>query len=176
MLRRLQRDTLGATAVEFALIAPIVIMFLIGTIDYGLVLARYHTLEEAARRAARQALIGEPLSDSVNYNSADEKVVCNQTECVGATEITGYNTEWAKIVAAAKQVYPSISGANITVTYTNSGLINEASVCLVVPVVTVKISGVDKDYFFLSAFDGSDYGEISASQVGGSVVPSNNCA
>ena len=67
MLRRHSiRDDRGQTAVEFALIAPIIVVLLVGIIQVGVAFHDYITLTDAARAGARKAVVdrfsGESLS------------------------------------------------------------------------------------------------------------------
>jgi hypothetical protein len=52
---RFARDDSGASMVEFALIAPILFVFLFGIIDFGRALFQYNNLTNAAREGARFA-------------------------------------------------------------------------------------------------------------------------
>lgn len=50
----------GATAVEFALLLPLLLLIIFGTIDFGRALNAQITLTEAAREGARLAALGQP--------------------------------------------------------------------------------------------------------------------
>jgi Flp pilus assembly protein TadG len=56
---RQQRDR-GATAVEFALLFPLLMLIVFGTIDFGRALNAQITLTQAAREGARIDALGEP--------------------------------------------------------------------------------------------------------------------
>ncbi len=56
--RRLRRDTRGAAAVEFAFIAPMLILFLVGIVEVAMVLFASALLEGSVREAARYGLTG----------------------------------------------------------------------------------------------------------------------
>lgn len=58
-IRRFRRDTRGATAVEFALILPVLIVALAGLIDYGLLVYNNNEMENAARSGAQYAMLGD---------------------------------------------------------------------------------------------------------------------
>lgn len=53
ILARLRSDRLGTSVIEFALLAPIFIMMLIGTIEAGRMMWTRQTLEEVAQATAR---------------------------------------------------------------------------------------------------------------------------
>jgi len=62
-MRRLSRDTGGVTAVEFALIAPVLILLTLGTIDVGYTLTVNRLLEASAREASRFGITGNAPED-----------------------------------------------------------------------------------------------------------------
>lgn len=59
---RWTRDRDGGAAVEFAMVAPIFLLMLIGILAYGLYFGLSHSVEELAAQAARVSIAG--LSDS----------------------------------------------------------------------------------------------------------------
>ena len=58
--RRRQARDRGATAVEFALLFPLLMLIVFGTIDFGRALNAQITLTQAAREGARLDALGEP--------------------------------------------------------------------------------------------------------------------
>jgi len=78
------RDSSGATAVEFALVLPLLIGMLVGTVEIGLVGVVSNTLDNAVQKAARMVRVnqvGAP-TDAASFKTA----VCNsmfesQTSC-----------------------------------------------------------------------------------------------
>ena len=61
---RFAADTRGATAVEFAMIAPVLLAMLFGIIEFGLVLAADIVLKDATQDAARTGRTGFVAEDS----------------------------------------------------------------------------------------------------------------
>lgn len=57
-LRQATRRDDGASAVEFALLVPVLLLILFGIIAMGLLLFTYITAQHAAREVARQAAVG----------------------------------------------------------------------------------------------------------------------
>lgn len=53
----------GAAAVEFALIAPLLIILLFGIVQFGIATYRHQVIEASAREAARVASIGSSAAD-----------------------------------------------------------------------------------------------------------------
>jgi len=67
MKRITRHQRKGATAVEFAFVAPILFLILFGCIELGLAHMMYHTQEAAAYEGARTAIIpGISAADAVN--------------------------------------------------------------------------------------------------------------
>ena len=65
MSARLKRQRSGATAVEFAIVCPILFMILFACIEIGLAHMILHTTEAAAYEAARTAIIpGKTAQDA----------------------------------------------------------------------------------------------------------------
>jgi Flp pilus assembly protein TadG len=52
-----RRDDRGAAAVEFALILPLLVMLIVGMIQFGFVFNAYITVTHAAREGARMAAV-----------------------------------------------------------------------------------------------------------------------
>lgn len=58
-----RRSEDGAVAAEFALLAPILILLLLGIVQFGLAMWRVSIVESAAREGARVASVGAPDTD-----------------------------------------------------------------------------------------------------------------
>jgi hypothetical protein len=61
------RSSKGQTLVEFALISPIIILLLVGIIDFGMAMDRRIVLQHAAREGARMAAVTD-----------DTDAICNR--------------------------------------------------------------------------------------------------
>jgi Flp pilus assembly protein TadG len=66
-MRRLRRlnDDRGQTAVEFALITPIIVVLLLGIVQVGIAFHDYITLTDAARAGARKAVVDRFTNENV---------------------------------------------------------------------------------------------------------------
>lgn len=84
------RDDRGAAAVEFALILPVLLLLLLGIIQFGITFYQWIEMEHAAREGARWGSLG--------YTATDIR---------------------AKVKEAAPGLSPALSDAQITVTPTN---------------------------------------------------------
>ena len=67
-LRNFARDNAAATAVEFALIAPILCFLVVGAAWFALAVFNYSSLTEGVRSGARQLAVS--LNDSTPYTDA----------------------------------------------------------------------------------------------------------
>ena len=90
-------DQSGASAVEFALILPLLVLFLFGIIQFGLAFSRAQGMEAAAREGARVASLG-PRTDAAEVIGVAEgasplfidrshiEVLINDEAAVGASD------------------------------------------------------------------------------------------
>lgn len=65
VLRRLRRREHGQSLVEFALLIPVLLIFVVAVIDFGKALFTYQVITNAAREGARRAAVANEASDSV---------------------------------------------------------------------------------------------------------------
>ena len=69
---RTARDERGQTAVEFALIAPLLVGLLLAIIQFGIAFHNYVTITDAARAGARKAIVARFASG--NFDAAKQTV------------------------------------------------------------------------------------------------------
>lgn len=62
LARRLCGCTLGATAVEFAIVSSVLIALLVGTVDFGRTLFTQHQISSLADEAVRKVLLDPDIS------------------------------------------------------------------------------------------------------------------
>lgn len=81
-LKRFSRDESGQSLVEFALTAPILLLFLVGIINFGFIMFTYLnmniTVQEASRLAGlgeSDCTIGQYTWDHLSLNKADKLVL-----------------------------------------------------------------------------------------------------
>ncbi len=139
----LLRNNGGASAVEFALVLPLLLLMLFGMIDVGRFMYEYNLAEKATQMGARYAvttemvpsgletysfalqdniLAGEPVP-AANFTST----TCNTTSCSPCTGSMcgsiGYDAAaFDAIVARMAVFYPYIRDNHVTVEYRNVGL------------------------------------------------------
>ena len=81
----------GASLIEFAVIMPLLLILVLGIIEFGFVLAQMNEVRHGAREGARYAAVSRPdyNGDTVEGNDADViDVVCDTINLPGAASIT----------------------------------------------------------------------------------------
>jgi Flp pilus assembly protein TadG len=155
MIRALLRDRTGASAAEFALVLPLLILFLFGIVDVGRWLWVYNEAEKATQMGARFAVVAAPVSSSINQSYVG---LCNPpltqgdvipASCFGTITCTSggcssgakNDTAFQNIVDRMQMFLPGLTAANVSVEYSPSGLgyAGNPSGPDVSPLVTVKI-------------------------------------
>lgn len=140
----LVRDTNGASAAEFALVLPLLLVLLFAVIDGGRFLWEYNRAEKATQMGVRYAAVADPVlgsgfndysfsvSDAIPQGSTVptanfDHAVCmqNSCTCVGGSvcgSVAYDGTAFGNIVQRMAAMYPPISGENVVVEYRNVGL------------------------------------------------------
>jgi hypothetical protein len=170
MIRALRLDRSGASAAEFAMVLPLLILFLFGIIDGGRFLWETNRAEKATQVGARVAVVTDVLSTGLgaqNYvgvggltqgdvipASALGQMTCRSTGCcVDAGDCTGTypavgtfdpNNNFSRIVQRMQFMKPDIDPADVTVSYRGSGLgfAGDPNGMDIAPLVTVELDNV----------------------------------
>src|SRR5919106_284496 len=71
------REERGASAVEFAIIASLLLMILFGTITFGITFNRIQGLQSAAREGARLGSLSQTTVDQIVGRSLDSVSILN---------------------------------------------------------------------------------------------------
>lgn len=163
--RGLGRDERGAGAAEFALVLPILLLFLLGMVDTGRYMWEHNQAEKATQMGVRYAVVtnavpaglsaysfaisggivaGEPVPAS-----SFQQAVCNTTNCTCTGSVCGslgYDAAaFDAIVARMDAMYPQITDANVRVEYRNVGIgyAGDPNGPDVAPLVTVRLTGMN---------------------------------
>jgi hypothetical protein len=156
----------GAIGAEFALVSPILLLFLLGIVDVGRYMWEVNQLEKATQIGARMAVVTDMVpTDLANTNFGStlgqgaeiptsafgglhcEKpsgtVQCSCDSNCSGIGMTANATAFDAIVTRMAQIAP-IAAENVTVTYTNSGLgyAGDPNGSDVAPIVTVRAHDV----------------------------------
>jgi Flp pilus assembly protein TadG len=94
--------------VEFALVAPVLLMLVIGIMQFGLLFNKYITLTDAVRGGARSLAIGRGLSDPCD--SAVSQTV-NAASAIGLTA-SQVTATLSSPDTCGSGAYPSRTGGN----------------------------------------------------------------
>jgi len=81
LLRRWRSDT-GAELIEFALVFPLLLLVVLGIVDFGIMFQQYEVLTNAAREGARIAVLP-------NYSSTDAQARVDQYVAAGMLSMGG---------------------------------------------------------------------------------------
>ncbi|MBY4637281.1 pilus assembly protein [Sphingopyxis sp. XHP0097] len=177
--RNLVRDTRAGPAAEFALVLPLIILFLFGIIDVGRFAWEFNRAEKAtqtgARWAAATAIIPSGLA---NYSfatgteqipagtpvptSAFQGVTCTNAAnctCAGTCNFStaANTTAFNALVERMNDIKPDITGANVVVEYRNSGLgfAGDPNGPDVAPIINVRLQGMQFTPLTTAIFNGS---------------------
>lgn len=136
----------GATAIEFALVLLIFLMFLLAVTDFSRMLFTWNAATEATRLGARYAVVCDDTSNKAAVLARMRSIVpeigdivlgwnpagCNPTSCEGVTvTITSLNFRWISPIVGA--VAPSFAMPTFS-TYLPREIMhqdpNSAAICL----------------------------------------------
>lgn len=151
-LRNFLRDDAAAGAAEFALVLPLFLIFLLGTIDAGRFAWEFNRAAKATQTGARWAVATDivPLGlDTYSYAISGgvtqgaivplakfPGVECTSTagtpacsckpggtcDFLPGSGATANATAWAYIVTRMQQIYPAVTSDNVQIDYDRSGL------------------------------------------------------
>jgi Flp pilus assembly protein TadG len=127
----------GATAVEFALVFPVILVLTLGTFELGLAVFEYHRVGEAMRGLARSFEIDPPITSYADLPAT----------CPGSAVCDGVRIGAA--VADVQAIVPGFLAANLRIDYRASGLDDASTPGMVTPTVTVSAVGLRYQYVVL---------------------------
>lgn len=85
-MRRIKRTDDGASLVEFALVLPVLTLFLFGIVQFGIAYDRQQSVNSAAREGARiGALVDTPLEDIVTRSAESYSASVSPTDDLTVT-------------------------------------------------------------------------------------------
>jgi Flp pilus assembly protein TadG len=178
-IARLGRDTRAASAAEFALVLPLLLLFLLGMLDVGRLMWTWNQAEKATQTGVRFAVATNMLADNISEFSFPINNYGTQGDPVSTTAFTGIactsasctctgtacndidtsldSTAFANLVARMQQIFPEIAASNIAVDYTNVGLgyAGDPNGPDVAPLVTVSLQNMTFQPITLTLFNTS---------------------
>ena len=155
-LRRFFRRDDGAVAIEFAFIVPVLILFTVGILEFGLILFDYHRAGEATRRASRLTLIQNPIAtlDDLRTNAVSCTAASGPIVACNVTEDSDANTNFGAMLTAMQAIFPDIAATNVLVGYAASGIDDAGIPDVVTALVTVSLTGVSHTFVALGIVPG----------------------
>jgi hypothetical protein len=159
------RHDSGSSAAEFALVLPLLILFLLGILDGGRFLWEVNQAEKATQAGARVAVVTDVISTSLgtqNYvgvggltqgdlipASALGTLRCTRSACTCTGTCpsgfaTANATSFDRVVTRMRYMKPDINANNVSITYRGSGLgfAGDPNGMEIAPLVTVELNGV----------------------------------
>jgi Flp pilus assembly protein TadG len=167
-LRRLLHDRCGASAAEFGLVLPLLLLLLFGIIDSARFMWEYNQAEKASQVGVRMAVVTDVIPGglatasyvgqtvgSVTLAQGDRipaaalgTLSCSRTACTctGICPATGTinSTSFDRIVTRMQGMKGDITAANVRVDYSGSGLgfAGDPNGMQIAPLVTVRLTGM----------------------------------
>lgn len=169
MLRRLLLDRRAASAAEFALILPLLMILTLGAIDVGRYMWAVNRAEKATQMGVRFAVVTDPVEraliaedfvgktvGSVTLTQGDiipanalGTITCDDTQCLCVAPCLSAGTDYDglafnAIVDRMRLFDPSIQAANVRVSYSGAGLgfAGDPNGSDISPVVSVWVTGM----------------------------------
>lgn len=169
MIPALLKDRTAAGAAEFALVLPLLLIFLFGIIDAARLAWDYNRIAKATQMGVRMAVVTDVLDSGLADESylgypssagpltqgdripADAlgRLVCDDEACTcedGTCPESGeYDSDaFQRIVSRMRAIYPEVTADNVRVTYSGSGLgfAGDPTGMDIAPTVTVSVVGM----------------------------------
>lgn len=176
--RFLLRHEGGGPAAEFALVLPLILLFLFGIIDVGRYVWEVNRGEKATQTGARWAAVTDMIPSGLATfsfattgtlvpagtpvpESLFPKVTCTSTSCTCASSCAfgpGYSgTAFANLVNRMDDIKADIKAANVIVEYSYSGLgfAGDPNGADVAPLITVRLQNMKFVPITLMLFSGT---------------------
>ena len=153
--RRLGRSRQGGVALEFALIAPLLLTVTLGALELAFIVYDFHAATEATRRGVRQAIIATPVAALGNLGGGVVTCASASQEAVSCSPGSVRSAQsFAAIVQEIRAAAPFVAAANVRVSYQSSGVVVDAAGTFVTPLVTVSLVNVRHDFVALGLIPG----------------------
>ena len=134
MLRRLLIDRTAASAAEFAMVLPLLLLFLLGIIDAGRYMWSINRAEKAAQMGVRMAVVSSSIGanyigqcsltagDPIPASCFSTAITCNNTGTVSCTTGTANTAAFNSILQRMQLFLPELQASDVEIIYSPSGL------------------------------------------------------
>jgi Flp pilus assembly protein TadG len=160
--RSLFHDTRAASAAEFALVLPLLIIMLFGVIDAGRYMWNVNRAEKAVQMGVRLAVVTDPVSSSISQSFVGQcatplgegdpipancysQITCSKSGATATcTAGTANPTALNRVLARMQLFMPEVKGSNVEIIYSPSGLgyAGNPNGPDLAPLVTVRLSNL----------------------------------
>ena len=180
-MRKLLRSCTGGSAAEFALVLPVLTMFLLGLVDVGRLMWTWNQAEKATQMGARYAVVTGPVATDMSgysfvtsgglqqgdpipatfgtmtcsMSGANAACSCSAGTCAWGT--TASTSALTGIATRMRYFFPGVAPANIVVEYspTDLGFAGDPNGTDAAPLVTVSLRNVTFKPLLLQLFAGA---------------------
>jgi Flp pilus assembly pilin Flp len=175
-LRALAREQSGAVAVEYAIVIGLLLVLTISIVEFSLALWQWNSAEKSTELGVRYAVQSNPVAagfTAAGWNGVTDggfepgtsldtatlgafTVTCNDTNCTctgcpGGFSTTHDSTAFTDIVDHMSGVFFRVQPSNVVVEYAHVGMgFAGRPGADIVPMVTVRLSGVTFDFMVLN--------------------------
>ena len=99
LIRKITNNNRGQALVEFALMLPVLMLLIIGMMEFGLIINQYMVVTEAAREGARSAAVGN-----------------SNTTIISVTKIAASQIDTSELTVTISPADTRVRGNSVTVT------------------------------------------------------------
>jgi len=175
-LRALAREQSGAAAVEYAIVIGLLMVLTISIVEFSLALWQWNSAEKSTELGVRYAVESNPVVagfTATGWNGVTDggfepgtsldtskvgafTVTCDDTNCTctgcpGGFSTTHDSTAFTDIVDHMSGVFFQVEPSNVVVEYAHVGMgFAGRSGADILPMVTVRLSGVTFDFMVLN--------------------------
>lgn len=169
--RRFARDEEGAFIIEFGITFPVLILLSFGLLEFSLVVFDYQRAAEATRRGVRLAIIQEPIPNTANLLQ-NAVITCTAPSgtvtCTGGSPSANADALFAAVLDEMQKAYPTLTTANVVVTFEGTNVGSADEIGGVFPLVTLQLTGVRHDMIVghLIGIDSIEFPDFKATVLG----------